>query len=68
METIINTIIKRQIKKTIIAQRLGIYTSLDDVINSIFKELEQQRVVISELHKQYIKQQVQKKLQHKLKK
>lgn len=68
METIINTIIKRTIKKVIIAQRLGIYTTLEQVIEMIFKELAEQRVIISAEHRQYIKDEVTKQLKFKLKK
>lgn len=68
METIINTIIKRTIKKVIIAQRVGIYTTLEQVIDMIFKELEEQKVTISDEHKKYIKDEVQKRLQFKLRK
>ena len=68
METIINTIIRRTIKKVIIAQRVGIYTTLEQVIEMIFDELNKQRVIISAEHRQYIKDEVQKRLQYKLKK
>ena len=66
MENIINTIIRRTIKKVIIAQRVGIYTTLEQVIDMIFKELADQRVIISAEHRQYIKDEVQKRLQHKI--
>lgn len=68
MEVIINTIIRRTIKKVIVAQRLGIYTTLEQVIEMIFKELAEQKVTISEEHKKYIKDEVQKRLQFKLRK
>ena len=68
METIINTIIKRTIKKVIIAQRVGIYTTLDEVIDMIFKELVEQRIIISVEHRQYIKDEVERKLKNKLRK
>lgn len=68
MENIINTIIRRTIKKVIIAQRVGIYTTLDEVIDMIFKELAEQKVTISEEHKQYIKDEVTKQLKFKLRK
>ena len=68
MENIINTIIRRTIKKVIIAQRVGIYTTLEQVIDMIFKELEEQRVTINEEHKQYIKDEVTKQLKFKLRK
>ena len=68
MEVIINTIIRRTIKKVIIAQRVGIYTTLDEVIDMIFKELAEQKVTISEEHKQYIKDEVTKQLKFKLRK
>ena len=63
---IINTIIRRTVKKVIIAQRVGIYTTLEQVIDMIFKELADQRVIISAEHRQYIKDEVQKRLQHKI--
>ena len=66
MENIINTIIRRTVKKVIIAQRVGIYTTLEQVIDMIFKELADQRVIISAEHRQYIKDEVQKRLQHKI--
>lgn len=66
MENIINTIIRRTIKKVIIAQRVGIYTTLEQVIDMIFKELADQRVVISSEHREYIKDEVQKRLKHKI--
>lgn len=66
MENIINTIIRRTIKKVIIAQRVGIYTTLEQVIDMIFKELAEQRVVISAEHRQYIKDEVAKRLKHKI--
>lgn len=68
MEVIINTIIKRTIKKVIIAQRVGIYSTLEQVIDMIFKELEEQRVTISDEHKKYIKDEVTKQLKFKLRK
>ena len=68
METIINTIIRRTIKKVIVAQRLGIYTTLEQVIDMIFKELAEQRVIINEEHRQYIKDEVTKQLKFKLRK
>ena len=66
MENIINTIIRRTIKKVIIAQRVGIYTTLEQVIDMIFKELAEQRVIISSEHRDYIRQEVTKRLQHKI--
>lgn len=68
METIINTIIKRTIKKVIIAQRVGIYTTLEQVIDMILKELEGQRIIINEQEKDYIKNKVTEGLKYKLKK
>lgn len=68
MENIVNTIIRRTIKKVIIAQRVGIYSTLEQVIDMIFKELEEQRVTINEEHKQYIKDEVEKQLKFKLRK
>ena len=68
MENIINTIIRRTIKKVIIAQRVGIYTTLEQVIDTIFKELAEQRVIISAEHRQYIKDEVAKQLKFKLRK
>lgn len=68
MENIINTIIRRTIKKVIIAQRVGIYTTLDEVIDMIFKELEEQRIIINEQEKDYIKNKVMEGLKYKLKK
>jgi hypothetical protein len=68
MENIINTIIRRTIKKVIVAQRVGIYTTLDEVINMIFKELEEQRIIINEQEKDYIKNKVMEGLKYKLKK
>ena len=58
MENIINTIIRRTIKKVIIAQRVGIYSTLEQVIEMIFKELEEQRIIINEKDKAYIKNKV----------
>ena len=66
MTNIINTIIKRKIKHIILMQRLGEYYTLEEVIEMIFKELEEQRVTISEEHKKYIKDEVAKRLKHKL--
>ena len=68
MQNIIETIIRRKIKHVILMQRLGEYYTLSEVIDMIFKELEEQRVTISEEHKKYIKDEVQKRLQFKLKK
>lgn len=68
MENIINTIIRRTIKKVIVAQRLGIYTTLEQVIDMIFKELEEQRIIINEQEKDYIKNKVMEDLKYKLKK
>ena len=68
MENIINTIIRRTIKKVIVAQRLVIYTTLEQVIDMIFKELEEQRIIINEQEKDYIKNKVMEDLKYKLKK
>jgi hypothetical protein len=46
--------------------RLGEYYTLDEVIDMIFKELAEQRVIISAEHREYIKDEVQKRLQYKL--
>ena len=67
MENIINTIIRRTIKKVIIAQRVGIYSTLEQVIEMIFKELEEQRIIINEKDKAYIKNKVMEGLKFKLK-
>ena len=68
MENIINTIIRRTIKKVIIAQRVGIYSTLEQVIDMIFKELAEQRVIISAEQREYIKDEVERKLKNKLRK
>ena len=68
MTNIINTIIKRKIKHIILMQRLGEYYTLDEVIDMIFKELAEQRVIISAEHRQYIKDEVTKQLKFKLRK
>lgn len=68
MENIIEAIIRRKIKHVILMQRLGEYYTLDEVIDMIFKELAEQRVVISVEHRQYIKDEVTKQLKFKLRK
>ena len=68
MQNIVETIIKRKIKHVILMQRLGEYYTLDEVIDMIFEELAEQRVIISAEHRQYIKDEVQKRLQYKLRK
>jgi hypothetical protein len=67
MQNIIETIIKRKIKHVILMQRLGEYYTLSEVIDMIFKELAEQRVIITQEHREYIKDEVQKRLQYKLK-
>ena len=49
-------------------QRLGEYYTLEEVIEMIFKELAEQRVIINEEHRQYIKDEVTKQLKFKLRK
>ena len=66
MTNIINTIIKRKIKHIILMQRLGEYYTLEEVIEMIFDELNKQRVIISSEHREYIRQEVSKRLQHKI--
>lgn len=66
MTNIINTIIKRKIKHIILMQRLGEYYTLEEVIEMIFDELNKQRVIISSEHREYIRQEVTKRLKHKL--
>lgn len=66
MQNIIETIIRRKIKHVILMQRLGEYYTLDEVIDMIFKELAEQRVIISSEHREYIKDEVQKRLKHKI--
>lgn len=66
MQNIIETIIRRKIKHVILMQRLGEYYTLDEVIEMIFKELADQRVIISAEHRQYIKDEVAKRLKHKI--
>lgn len=68
MQNIIETIIRRKIKHVILMQRLGEYYTLDEVIDMIFKELAEQRVIISVEHRQYIKDEVTKQLKFKLRK
>ena len=68
MEHIINTIIKRKIKHVILMMGLGEYYTLEEVIEMIFKELAEQRVIISVEHRQYIKDEVERKLKNKLRK
>ena len=68
MQNIIETIIRRKIKQVILMQRLGEYYTLDEVIEMIFDELNKQRVIISAEHRKYIKDEVQKRLQYKLRK
>ena len=66
MTNIINTIIKRKIKHVILMMRLGEYYTLEEVIEMIFDELNKQRVIISTEHREYIKDEVQKRFQHKI--
>lgn len=68
MQNIIETIIRRKIKHVILMQRLGEYYTLDEVIEMIFDELAEQRVIISAEHRKYIKDEVEKQLKFKLRK
>ena len=67
MENIINTIIRRKIKHVILMQRLGEYFTLDEILDMIFEELEEQRIVITDEEKIYIKNKVAEGLKYKLK-
>lgn len=68
MQNIINTIIKRKIKHVILMQRLGEYFTLDEILDMIFEELEEQRIVITDEEKIHIKNKVMEGLKYKLKK
>lgn len=66
-EQTINTIIKKEIKKIILMQRLGSYFTLEDVLDLILLELERQHLIADEKDKAYIKNKVIEGLKFKLK-
>jgi hypothetical protein len=66
MENIINTIIRRKIKQAMTMIRLGMDMTIDEIISMVFDELSKQRVVIDNSHREYIRQEVTKRLQHKI--
>ena len=66
MENIINTIIRRKIKQAMTMVRLGMDMTIDEIIDMVFDELSKQRVVIDNSHREYIRQEVTKRLKHKL--
>ena len=66
-EQTINTIIKKEIKKIILMQRLGSYFTLEDVLDLILLELERQHLIADEQDKVYIKSKVMESLKYKLK-
>lgn len=66
MENIINTIIRRKIKQAMTMVRLGMDMTIDEIINMVFDELSKQRVVIDNSHREYIRQEVTKRLKHKI--
>lgn len=66
-EQTINTIIKKEIKKIILMQRLGSYFSMSEVVDFILAELERQDLIADEKDKAYIKNKVIEGLKFKLK-
>lgn len=66
MENIINTIIRRKIKQAMTMVRLGMDMTIDEIIDMVFDELSKQRVVIDNAHREYIRQEVTKRLKHKI--
>ena len=66
-EQIINQIIKQAVKKVVIAQRLGIYKTLSEVVDFILQELDKQGYIVNEQEKDYIKNKVIEGLKFKLK-
>ena len=66
MENIINTIIRRKIKQAMTMVRLGMDMTINEIIDMVFDELSKQRVVIDNSHREYIRQEVTKRLKHKL--
>ena len=66
-EQTINTIIKKEIKKIIIMQRLGSYFTMSEVVDLILLELERQHLIADEKDKTYIKNKVMEGLKFKLK-
>lgn len=66
MENIINTIIRRKIKQAMTMVRLGMDMTIDEIIDMVFDELSKQRVVIDNHHREYIRQEVTKRLKHKI--
>ena len=66
MENIINTIIRRKIKQAMTMVRLGMDMTIDEIIDMVFDELSKQRVVIDNSHREYIRQEVTKRLKHKI--
>lgn len=67
-EQTINTIIKKEIKKIILMQRLGSYFTMSEVVDLILLELERQHLIADEQDKAYIKNKVMEGLKYKLKK
>ena len=69
MQSIINTIIKRICSEVVILYRMGEYHTLSEVIDMVYREIDRHNLNVNKiLYKDYIEQELQKKLQYKLKK